>query len=344
MTLKTRTTYHDRSPNAVTSRSYLKECMSQKGGTDMNKLNCCIAVMAYNEEANIGNLLSALCEQQLQTVEISEIVVVASGCEDRTEEIVGQYANEDSRIRLIRQEFRRGKSVAINALLQNTQQEIIVLANADNIPASDTIERLVTPFADPEIGMTGGRPVPTNDPHTFMGYAAHFLWELHHQVCLRRPKMGELIAFRNFFHQIPPESAVDEASIEPLIRGQGLQICYAPKAVVLNRGPETVSDFLRQRRRIYFGHVYVRDMLGYRVSTMKWTRILFLLLASPGVRRNWRFFFLGPAVVALEVWARLLGLMDFRVWRRKHTVWEVAETTKEVVPASPLATSDSADS
>jgi len=294
----------------------------------MARLGCCVAVMAYNEEANIGNLLDALCRQRLERVAIEEIVVVASGCTDATEEIVEQFCVRDPRIRLISQAVREGKAVAINTLLRNTRQEIIVLANADNVPACDAIERLVAPLEDPVVGMVGGRPIPTNDPHTFMGYAAHLIWALHHQVSLRQPKMGELIAFRNFFRQIPPDSSVDEASIEPLIRGQGLGICYAPEAVVYNHGPETMRDFVRQRRRIYAGHVYVHDTLGYRVATMSGLRVFWILVTSPGVRRDWRYFVLGPAVVALEALVRIRGTLDYRLWKRKHTVWEVAETTK----------------
>jgi len=286
--------------------------------------------MAYNEEASIRRMMEAVLAQRLRQVEIAEIIVVASGCTDRTEAIVSEFAEKDARIRLLIQPCRKGKSSAVNLLLRHTSQEIIVFVNADTVPAPDAIESLVAPFSDPLVGMTGGRPVPINEPDSFMGYAAHLLWELHHQISLRRPKMGEMIAFRNFFYQIPRDSAVDEASIEPLIRGQGLQLRYAPDAVVYNRGPETVHDFLRQRRRIYAGHVYVRDTLGYGVSTMKSPRILGILLTSPGVKRDWRYFLWGPAVVALEAYARFLGLVDYRVWKRKHAIWEVVETTKAI--------------
>jgi poly-beta-1,6-N-acetyl-D-glucosamine synthase len=298
-------------------------------------LDCCVAVMAYNEEANIGTLLRALCQQELHAVRINEIIVVASGCEDRTEAIVRQCSQQDRRIRLISEPLRRGKSAAINTLLRNTRAAIVVLANADNIPLPSTIEHLVAPFADPLVGMTGGHPLPVNGADTFVGYMVHLLWALHHELSLRHPKMGELIAFRNFFHQIPPESAVDEASIEPLIRGQGLQIRYVPEATVLNRGPETLSDFIRQRRRIFAGHIYVRDTLGYRVSTMKALRILWLLVSSPNIKRGWRYILYVPPIVALEMYARLAGLVDYRLWRRKHTVWEVVKTTKAAISTSP---------
>lgn len=292
-------------------------------------LKCCVAIMAYNEEANIGRLLDALLRQRLETVSIADIVVVASGCTDPTEKIVREYVALDPRIKLYTQSRREGKASAINLLLQQTRQEIIVLESADTLPSPDTIENLVAPFADPNVGMTGGRPIPTNDPRQFMGFTAHLMWNLHHRVSLRRPKMGELIAFRNIFRQIPYDSAVDEASIEPLILGQGMALRYVPEAIVYNRGPETVCDLFKQRRRIYAGHLYVRDMLGYRVSTMSGWRILPLFFAE--MKADWRYLVWGPAVIALEVAVRLKGFMDYSVRRHKSFIWPVAETTKELI-------------
>lgn len=291
-------------------------------------VHCCVALMAYNEEGNIGRLLEALCAQRLDRVAIDEIVVVASGCIDRTEEIVRQFCARDLRVKLLIQRQREGKASAVNFLLRNTTSEVVVLQSADTLPEADTIENLVAPFEDPQVGMTGGHPVPTNDPRTFMGYVSHLLWRLHHRVSLRRPKMGELIAFRNIFRQIPYDSAVDEASIEPLVLGQGLKLRYVPEAIVYNHGPETISDFFKQRRRIHAGHLYVKDTLGYKVSTMSGLRILVFFLQE--WEWDWRYFLWGPAAIMLEVCARLRGVYDYRVWKRKPFIWAVAETTKEL--------------
>jgi hypothetical protein len=48
--------------------------------TSSTKIKCSIGITAYNEEANIGQLLQAMLDQRLYSVEISEIIVVASGC------------------------------------------------------------------------------------------------------------------------------------------------------------------------------------------------------------------------------------------------------------------------
>jgi poly-beta-1,6-N-acetyl-D-glucosamine synthase len=294
-------------------------------------ITCSMGIMAYNEEANIGRLLEAVVSQKLKEVALTEIVVVASGCTDNTEAIVLEWAERDSRIRLISQEKRAGKAAAINDYLPKAQEKVLVLCSADLLPEPEAIERLVAPFVDPEVGMTSSRPVPVNDASQFMGYAAHLLWDLHHAINLKNFKAGEMIAIRKIFERIPYHTAVDEASMEPVIRGQGYQAQYVPTAIVYNKGPETLADFLRQRRRIYAGHLAVRDTLGYNVSTMSARKIFMTLLRN----LDWRpqQFVWTWSIVGLEAYGRVLGLRDYKK-RRNHAVWEMATTTKELKMAA----------
>jgi cellulose synthase/poly-beta-1,6-N-acetylglucosamine synthase-like glycosyltransferase len=291
----------------------------------MERIYCSLGITAHNEEANIGRLLQRIREQRLRRVELTEIIVVASGCTDNTEGIVREQAAEDSRICLFSQPRREGKASAMNLFLRQAREGVLVLCSADLLPAEDALERLVAPFADPEVGMTGSRPEPVDDPATFMGFAAHLLWDLHHEINLTGFKAGEMIAFRKVFERIPYQTAVDEASVEPLIRGQGYAVRYVPEAIVFNKGPESVGDFLRQRRRIYAGHLQMRAQLGYAVSTMGGLSILRILLR----RLDWRPkpFLWTWAVVGLEVYGRFLGWRDFKNGR-SHTVWEIAASTK----------------
>ena len=293
----------------------------------MPPIPCSLGIMAHNEAANIGRLLARVAASRLERVRVAEIIVVASGCTDDTEAIVREAAAADPRIRLISQLTREGKASAMNLFLRDAACDVLILSSADLLPSEDAIERLVSPFADPEVGMTACRPEPVNDPATFMGFAAHLLWDLHHQMNLVGFKAGEMIAFRKVFTRIPPHTAVDEASVEPLIRGQGYGVRYVPEAVVYNKGPETVPDFLRQRRRIYAGHLEMQAALGYSVSTMSGGKIARLLLRNLDWRP--RQLWWTARVVALEVYGRYLGRQDYRA-PRSHTVWEIAATTKEL--------------
>ncbi len=85
----------------------------------MSSVTCTVGVFAHNEAANIGRFLQCLLEQELDTVAIQEIIVVASGCTDGTEGIVRQWAEKDGRIRLLVEAERDGKASAINRFLHH---------------------------------------------------------------------------------------------------------------------------------------------------------------------------------------------------------------------------------
>ncbi len=292
-------------------------------------INCSIGITAYNEAANIGQLLRRMLEQRLETVSITEIVVVASGCTDGTVDIARQFAAEDGRIRVLVQAEREGKASAMNLFIREAREDVLLLCSADLLPELDAVEQLMAPFADPEVAMTGCHPVPVNDPATFMGFAVHLQWALHHEMNVAGGfKGGEMVGFRRVFERIPYHTAVDEASVEPIVRGQGYKVQYCPDAIVYNKGPETVDDFLRQRRRIYAGHLDLQRMLGYKVSTMSGGKIFSLLLKN----MDWRpkQFVWTWAVVGLEVYGRFLGWRDYKTGAKNHTVWEIATTTKEL--------------
>jgi len=287
-----------------------------------------IGLMAHNEAANIGPLLQALSEQETARVKIDEILVVSSGSTDDTNDIVRQWEKKDPRIRLIRQEQREGKASAINLFLREARNNILVLESADTLPLRNTVELLVAPLANESVGMTGARPVPVNGQESFLGAVVHLMWDLHHRLALQSPKLGELVAFRRVISDIPRESAVDEASLEAAIRNAGLRLVYVPEALVYNRGPENLRDFLVQRRRIQAGHRWLQANSGYQVATMKSMRILrHLGTITP---RSPRGLLVAAGAVAFEALGRALGCLDFWVLGKNPFVWKTAPSTKNL--------------
>lgn len=294
-------------------------------------IECTIGVMAYNEEQNIKKLLDALLRQKLKEAAIKRIAVVASGCTDRTVAIVQRYAEKYPQINLLIQEKREGKSSAINLFLKTVDTPVVVLESADTLPLFYTIETLVAPFSDFSVGMAGGHPLPQNSSNTFLGFTNHLLWNLHHLLSLERPKMGELVAFRNIIPSIPVESAVDETSIEAFFAQKQMQILYLPKALVLNQGAGTISDFIKQRRRIYAGHLYIEHRHNYRVTTLKATRIMKLILNNVNLTFKTTLWLTGA--ILLEAAGRYLGMYDFCFKKKNHAVWAIAESTKKLPEA-----------
>ena len=126
----------------------------------MTQVSCTVGIFAHNEENNIGQLLQIMLEQQLETAAIREIIVVSSGSTDATEDIVRDFAARDVRIRLLIQARREGKASAINLFLKHQTERVLVICSADLQPQPDAIEKLVAPFADPEMGMTSRLNIP----------------------------------------------------------------------------------------------------------------------------------------------------------------------------------------
>ena len=289
---------------------------------------CSVGVMAHNEEENIDQLLRAVRNQRLHQVKITEIIVVASGCTDQTEDIVRQHIAEDGRIQLLVQEKREGKTSAVNLFLASASESLCVVESGDTLPDKDAIENVVRMFADPAVGMTGAHKVPVNTPSHIVGFMSHLRLQMEHQLCLEIPRLGELIAFRKVFDHIPPDVAMDEAFVEALVVRRGLQVRYAPDAMVYNMGPETLSDFIKQRRRNYAGHLHLQQKYGYRVSSLDRGRVLRLALSEiwGAVQLVWTLF----ALASIEALARVLGWWDYRVRKKRHEVWDIAWTTKRV--------------
>ncbi len=291
-------------------------------------IRCSVGITAYNEEANIGKLLAAMLAQELKQVEITEIIVVASGCIDNTVSIIQEYAAKDSRIKMIVQENREGKTSAINRFLQAAKEEICVLQSGDTLPRCDSIENLVKPFENPQVGMTGAQKIPVNVPEHVVGYMSHLRLQMEHQLCLEIPRLGELIAFRKVFNQLPPDVAMDEAFVEAIVIKRGLEVHYAPDAVVYNMGPETLGEFILQRRRNYAGHLHLVHKYGYRVSSLESGRVA--RIAFDEIWKALRLIFTLVWLALVEGFARMLGSYDYYIRGKKHVVWDMAWTTKKV--------------
>ena len=292
--------------------------------------SCSVGIMAYNEEANIAHTINLVLAQHGPSLRIEEIIVVASGCTDHTVPIVAEIARAEPRVRLCIQEKREGKASAINLFLKQAKCKIVVLIGADVIPADGALDNLCAPLRDPTIGMVGGRPVPINDQATFMGHAVHLLWRLHDRMARVQPKLGEVIAFRNVISGIPTGSAVDEISIQALISQLGYKTIYEPGCVVYNKGPLTARDFLKQRRRIYAGHLQVREQQNYEASTMKTGPILQELLSYRDfTMRTPKQTIWTLGTIYLEGLARVQGYYDY-LRKHEHHIWQMVESTKDL--------------
>jgi len=288
-----------------------------------------IGICAYNEEENIGILLDNLLSKQ-NLPRNSDIIVVCCGT-DSTPEIVRGFSNRDSRVKLIVEDKRRGKAAALNVLFREARSsDVLVLINADCLPAPGSIDKLIRPLRDPNVGATVGRPQPINEKKGIANLITHLIWNLHHETSLRTVKMsGELCAIRTkLVERIPTNVATDEPYIQRLVQQQGYKIIYVPEAVVYMRGPSNLRELLEQRRRINAGHLQIKWTANFVVPTLKLRNILPALtrvLNSLNVK-GLAIIFLG---LLLETCARLLARYDLSKGRIPY-MWKVLKSTKKL--------------
>jgi poly-beta-1,6-N-acetyl-D-glucosamine synthase len=289
-----------------------------------------VGVLVHNEEPTVEACLRAILAEQNGRTRVRSVLVIASGCTDKTEQIVRSVATEDHRLRLVLESQRSGKASALNILLRHSYEPFVVVLGGDVVFPPGSLARLVEPLADASVGMTGARPVPTNPRNGVVGHAVNILWDVHHELSLRKPKLGEAIAFRRVLHSIDSGTLVDEATLEYQITGQGLQLKYVPSAIVRNHGPETLREFIAQRMRIYRGHMSLASSTGYHVSSMR--------LAAP-LAAGWRLWRRGGAparylltTIALEAAARVAARLERFTHRgRENGIWHPILTSKRVL-------------
>ena len=102
------------------------------------------------------------------------------------------------------------------------------------------------------------------------------------------------------------------------------------KRQVYNKGPVTVRDFLKQRRRIYAGHLKVLQQQNYEASTMKVTPIARQLIACRHFALSTPKQIMWTAgAIFLEGYARVQGYFDYRS-KREHHIWQAVASTKDL--------------
>ncbi len=283
------------------------------------------AVCAYNEAANIGQLLEVLTSRDAECFD--ELLVVSSGSTDGTDDIVRGFEARSPKLRLIIEPERAGKARAVNTALSLAQGDVILLLDADCLPEAGCLERLAGHFETPDVGGVGSRNVPINAREGWIARAGAVLWDLHHEVCRNRPVLGgDIVAFRAVVREIDPRTVNDDYALEAALRAAGLRIDYEAEARVRMRAPSKLRDFLNQRRRIAAGFRSDRRV-GLEKATQSRLNAASAALAYLRVHPG-----RTPALLlllCLEALARASVLAgSIRGREPYYTAWEPAPSTK----------------
>lgn len=300
-----------------------------------------VGICAYNEEKNIGLLLENLLNKQGLSCN-SEIIVVCSGCTDHTPQVVEQYIDKDKRVKLIIERERKGKASALNNILRIYRGDFLFLIPADVIPAPFSLDRLLGEIlSNSHVGVICGKPIPVNEEDGLLGYMGHLIWRLHHRTLrflndlqLSSHASGELMVIRKgIVDQIPVAVINDDAYIAIQAFKRNLAVRYCEDAIVHIRAPTNILDFIRQRRRVVYGHRHVKHITKHSPRTLE-NMILYdpsktLRVLKDEMKERPKDCLKLFTAIFLEAIVNFLAMIDI-LTNKEHTIWTIAKSTKEL--------------
>ncbi len=135
----------------------------------MNQKKVSVIMPCYNS----AKYLSAAIESILrQTYRNWELIVVDNGSEDTSADIIKEYVNNDSRIKMLTIQKNNGPGPARNLAIQYSTGEYVALLDADDIAKNKRIQSQVQFLErNPKYGAVGGQACLLNSQSQVTGVA-----------------------------------------------------------------------------------------------------------------------------------------------------------------------------
>lgn len=260
-----------------------------------------ILLAAYNEEKVIAHTLQALLQSKYAGT--MEIIVVDDGSKDRTATIVANIAAIDSRVRLIRQ-INTGKATALQVALANANHAYIAMLDADTQFLSNTLQELMQPLRDLEVGAVSAN-IRVGNVNSWISrfqaleYLASFnLDRRAYGIMEAIPVVpGAASAYRacaiTAAGGIQKDTLAEDTDLTLSMHKAGFKIRHTPTAQAITEVPNSIRALLRQRQRWSFGTLQClwkhRDLLfnlqkpwlGIFVLPSTWFFHIFLVAIAP---------------------------------------------------------------
>lgn len=228
----------------------------------MSELTVSVAMAAYNGEKYIAQQIESILPQLKES---DELVISVNPSTDRTAEIVKEYQNCDSRVKISINNMPGVLANFENAIRQ-CKNDIIFLSDQDDIWVSNKVEEQLKLFSDFSVGgichgcryIDGMGKLMVNQPGPGADREITF-WE----IIIKNPVQGSTLAFRRelmkYFLPFPSDIPMHDSWI-------GLWICKKSKLTFIH------APLLLYRQ--HDGSVTVRKHKGLKDMILERERLL----------------------------------------------------------------------
>jgi cellulose synthase/poly-beta-1,6-N-acetylglucosamine synthase-like glycosyltransferase len=225
-----------------------------------------VLVPMHNEEKVAAHVLQALVDCDYDWSKL-EILAVDDRSEDRTGEIIDQFASKYAIVKAIhRSRGPGGKGAALRIASAQARGEILLLFDADYVPGRSMIKFLVAPFCDPEVGAVMGRVVPDNGGATLLAGLLELERSAGYQIGQQArfnlnltPQFGGTVGGvrSSVLKDIGgwnSGSLTEDTDLTFRLLMRGWKVAYVNRAECYEEAPETWQVRSRQIRRWATGH------------------------------------------------------------------------------------------
>jgi glycosyltransferase involved in cell wall biosynthesis len=208
-----------------------------------------IIIRCYNEEQHIGRLLSGIMQQTRR--DDVEIILVDSGSTDATLSIASRYPVHVVSIRP--EEFSFGYS--LNRGCREATGEFLVMASAHVYPVyADWLERLLAPFADPDIALVYGKQIG-NEQTKYSEHQVFARWFPNQSRRYQKTPFcnnANAAVRRSVWEHLPYDetlTGLEDIDWAQRAMQQGYKISYAADAEIVHVHDETPKRIYNRYRR-----------------------------------------------------------------------------------------------
>lgn len=180
-----------------------------------------------------------------------EVVMASDGSTDATVEAARRGGAD-----VVLELPREGKLAALNAAAARSSGEILVFTDADSSFEPDALARLVSNFADPQVGGVAGNLVRTAAEGLGAGEGLYWRYEqwikrLEDRLGSAVSATGQLYAIRReLFRPSPVVEGTDDFVISTQVVTAGRRLAFDPEARVTTVPPESGRAELRRKVRL----------------------------------------------------------------------------------------------
>jgi cellulose synthase/poly-beta-1,6-N-acetylglucosamine synthase-like glycosyltransferase len=275
-----------------------------------------VLVAAHNEEdviaAKVENVLSSRYPRPL-----IEVVVASDGSTDRTVDAARRAGAQQ-----VLDLPRVGKITALNSGVEAASGEVLVFTDADSMFRPDTLEELMSNFADPAVGGVSANEVSGIEADASgVARGEGLYWRYEQWIKRYEDKVGSAVSAsgrlyavrRSLFRASTVTAGTDDFVISTQVVKAGRRLAFDERTIVMVDAPIDPTSELRRRVRVMNRGLRAAFSLGNLLLPWRGGFYSIQVLSHKVLRRFLPFFLLTALaasvwlVTASSVWWLVLG-------------------------------------